>query len=122
MAGEQTMVATMQRPVHLFTIPPKLAAEAGVSEVGLITLTSDEELAATKRGNRDTAKMATELAKTALVEADGKALKLGDGSVDTFWKTLDPRLRQLVLTAYAELHGADEEDSKAFLASRKARV
>lgn len=111
------------RPVHLFSVPGKLSSETDIQEVGLITLTADEELQAYKRaGQKDNAKLATELAKAALVEFNGKPLKLADGTVDTFWKNLDPRVRQLVLSAYAELHGADEDDQKSFLASRKVRV
>jgi len=110
------------RPVHVFTVPPSLSQDAGVTEVGLITLTADEELQAFSRGKKDNAKLAIELAKAALVEVDGKQLKLADGTVDTFWKDVDPRIRQLIMTAYAELHGADEEDQKSFLKSRKIRV
>lgn len=114
--------AGSSRAVHLFTVPSRLAAETGVREVGLTTLNADEELMAAKRGHKDSAKIATELAKAALVEADGNKLASADGSVDSFWKNLDPRLRQLVLTAYADLHGADEEDAESFLKSRKTRV
>lgn len=117
------MEATGQkRPVYLYDIPEHLAKEAGVSSVGLVTLTADEELTCFKRARNDSAKMATELSMAALVEADGKKLTGADGSVDSFWKNLDPRIRQLVMTAYTELHAAKEEDQQSFLKSRTIRV
>jgi len=110
------------RPVHLFEVPERLADETNVKEVGLITLTADEELMCFKRASGNNAKLATELAKASLYEVDGKKLSAGDGSVDSFWKDMDPRLRQLVLTAYTEIHAAKEDDVASFLTSRKLRA
>ena len=110
------------RAVNLFDVPEAVAAVSGVKEVGLVTLTAEEELTCFKRAKGDNAKLAMELSKTALVEADGKPLAQADGTVDTFWKDCEPKLRQLVLTAYAELHAAGEEDQQAFLKSRRTRV
>ena len=117
--------AKVARAVNLFTIPEHLVEE-GIDEIGMITMSADEELAAYKRSGGDTAKLATELVKTCLVEASAggvpQKLSLADGSVDGFWKKLDPRVRQLVMTAYAELHTAKEEDAKSFTKSRRVRV
>jgi len=110
------------RAVNLFDIPPSVAEASGIKEVGMVTLTAEEELLCFKRAKSDNAKLASELCKTALVEADGKTLAQADGTVDTFWKDCDPKLRQLILTAYAELHAAPEEDQQAFLKSRRTRV
>lgn len=110
------------RAVNLFDVPATIAEESGVKEVGLVQLTSDEELLCFKRAKGENAKLAMELSKMALVEVDGKALNSHDGSIDTFWKDADPKLRQLVLTAYAELHAAPEEEQAAFLKSRRTRV
>lgn len=110
------------RAVNLFDVPQSIAEASGVKEVGLVQLTSDEELLCFKRAKGDNAKLAMELSKSALVEADGKPLTAHDGSVDTFWKNADPKLRQLVLSAYAELHAAPEEEQAAFLKSRRTRV
>jgi hypothetical protein len=114
------------RTVSFFTIPAHLM-ENDVAEVGIITLSADEELAAYKRANGDSARLANELAKTCIVEVvdtagAAKKLSLADGSVDIFWKSLDPRVRQLVLGGYAELHAAKDEDARSFLKSRKIRV
>ena len=119
---EQSQNSKPIRLVNLFDISSSLAEQTGIHQVGLQTLTGDEELLCFKKAKGENAKLATELAKTALVEADGKKLSLADGTVDTFWKELDPRLRQLVLTAYTELHAAKEEDTDSFLKSRKVRV
>ena len=110
------------RAVNLFEVPESIAATSGVKEVGMVTLTAQEELDCFKRAKGENAKLASELCKTALVEADGKPLAQADGTVDTFWKELDPKLRQLVLSAYTELHAAPEEDQASFLKSRKTRV
>jgi hypothetical protein len=115
------------RPVHVFTVPPKLAESTGVKTLGLKTLTSDDELTCFKRaragapGERS-ANIAMELAKEALVEADGQKLSTADATVDTFWKELDPRLRQLVLAAYTKIHGAEDGDVDSFLESQTLRV
>lgn len=110
------------RAVNLFDVPSALAEQCGVKEIGMVTLAPDEEVLCYKRAKGDNGRLAMELAKTALVEADGKVLAQADGTVDTFWNSLDPRLRQLVLTAYTELHAAPEEDQQSFLKSRKLRV
>jgi hypothetical protein len=110
------------RAVSLFDVPLSIANVCGVKEVGLVQLTSDEELLCFKRAKGDNARIALELAKSSLVEADGKVLASHDGTIDTFWKDCDPKLRQLVITAYVELHAAPEEDQDAFLKSRRTRV
>lgn len=109
-----------KREVNLFTLPPSLAN--GVKEIGMVTLSADEELQAFKRSKNDTAKMAAELTKTSIVEVNGKPVGLADGSVDAFWSDLDPKVRQLVLTAYSELHSPKDEEAASFLKSRKVRV
>lgn len=109
------------RAVNLFTVPPSVKAEAGISEVGLVTLTADDELMAYQRGRKDGSKIALELAKASLVEADGKPLSLADGSADSFWLRIHPKLRQLVMEAYSELHAVEPEESQSFLGSRKVR-
>lgn len=110
------------RAVSLFDVPPSIAEGCGVKEVGLVQITAEEEKLCFKRAKGDHAATAMELAKMALVEVDGKTLSSHDGSIDTFWKECDPRLRQLVITAYVELHAAPEEAQDAFLKSRRTRV
>lgn len=114
------------RNVNVYTVPESIASETGVNEVGMVQLTTEEELLCFKRAKGDNARLASELSKTSLVEAmcgeERKALSLSDGTADTFWKDVDPKLRQLIMGAYAELHAAPEEDQEAFLKSRKIRA
>jgi hypothetical protein len=93
-----------------------------VKEVGLAVLTADEEILCAKRAQGQGARLAMELAKTSLCEADGQKLSSGDGSSDIFWKDCNPKLRQLVMTAYAKIHAAEDDDVEGFLASQQARV
>jgi len=110
------------RPVYVFKIPEKLSAAVGIKQLGMVALTGEEELAAFARGKKDNAKLAAELAKTSLVECDGKPLSLGDGSVDTFWKTSDPRIRHLITTAYTKIHAVEDDDESDFLSSQEVRL
>lgn len=119
--GLNPTIPKKTRPVHLFDMPPRVA-ESGISQVGLVTLTSDEELMAWKTTKGDKAALAMALALSSLVEVNGQPVKRGDGSADSVWKEMSPQARELVLTAYAELHKVEEEDTAAFLKSRKVKV
>lgn len=120
--GLNPVMSKKSRAVNVYDVPAKLAEATEVSSVGLVALTAEEELQAWKRSRGENARLATELAKACLVEASGKPLSAADGSLDSFWAGLDPRLRQLILTAYADLHAATEDDQKSFLTSRKVKV
>lgn len=112
-----------QRVVYVYKVPAKTASEVGVSSVGLVTLTTNEELMVFKvSGRGDSAKLASEMAKASLAEVDGKPLSVGDGSADAFWTACHPKLRQLILTAYGKLHSPEPEETEDFLASGQARV
>lgn len=108
------------RPIHRFTIPEALAN--GIEEVGLVQLTSNEELRATKRSRNDTHRLAYELTKQSLVEVNGDPVKEGDGSVDAAWSSMEPKVRTLVLAAFGELHTPEEEDLSNFLKSQQVIV
>jgi hypothetical protein len=114
------------REVNTYDVPPSVAEASGITQVGLITLTADEELLCYKKSRGDNARLAAELAKACLVEAtvNGEVRQLAseDATVDTFFKDCDPRIRQLLLQAYADLHAAEPEDTESFLKSRKLRV
>jgi len=109
------------RPVFRFTVPGSLQKE-GITEVGMVQLTSNEELQATKRARNDTHRLAYELAKQALVEIDGTRVTAADGSIDTAWERMHPKLRTLVMTAYGELHAPEKEDIDSFLKSQRVEV
>lgn len=112
--------AKKTRPIFEFDIPEPLAD--GIKKVGLIELTADEELQATRRSRGDTHRLAYELAKQSLSEVNGEKVGLANGSVDKAWNDMSPKIRNLVLTAYAELHAPPENAAEAFLKSRKVKV
>jgi hypothetical protein len=107
------------RTIHTFTFP------AGYSEyktIGLVELTSSEELLCTKRAQGDPVRLAFELVKQSVVEVDGKQVSTADGSADMVWDRLGPRARSLALSAYAKLHTADNDVAASFLETATARV
>jgi len=118
---ERAKPKAQARPIYRYDIPSPLAA-AGVSKVGLVQLTSSEELQATKRARNDTHRLAYELAKQSLVEVNGDRVSSADGSVDTAWDQMPPKVRTLVMTAYGNLHAPEEADIDAFLKSQRVDV
>lgn len=108
------------RPVHRFTIPERMAN--GIMSVGLVQLTSNEELRATKRSRNDTHRLAYELAQQSLVEVNGESVKEGDGTRDSAWAKMEPKVRTLVLTAFGSLHTPEEDDISDFLKSQEVTV
>lgn len=113
-------VPTTARTIHQFTIPPPLAN--GIKKIGMVQLTTAEELRATKRAQRDQIRLAYELTKQALVEVDGTTVGEADGSADKAWDNMPPKIRSLVLLAYANLHTPEEEDVDSFLKSQVSSV
>ena len=113
--------APRERPVHTFTFSKKLAT-AEIQSIGLVQLTSDEEVMATKKAANNAANMAQNLVLQSLAEVNGKSVTLADGSTDVAWKKLSPKQRGLVLTAYAELHTPEDSDVEDFLKSQRVQV
>lgn len=108
------------RAINTYDMPPGM--DAGIQSVGLVELTGDEEIMATKRAHGDHMRLGLELAKQSLVAVNGAKVSLADGSTDRAWETMGPKLRNMVLTAYAELHSAPDEAIQSFLKSRRTRV
>ena len=112
--------AKSNRPVYTYTLPAGIAD--GVTSVGLVALTADEEIMAARRSGNDTFRLAYELAKTSLAEVDGKPVGLADGSVDTAFNRMSSKARNLVLRAFTEVNSPVEDDVTGFLKSRQVRV
>lgn len=110
------------RPIFRFDVPEGLAKTTGIKKLGLHQLTASEELMATKRARNDTHRLAYELAKQALVEIDGKPITLGDGSADTAWGDMHPKIRTLAVAAFGELHSPEEDEIAGFLKSQTVHV
>lgn len=117
-----TDVQNATRPLFVYTIPSQLAAKTKVSQVGLVEITPDEELMASRRARNDAIRLSQELAKESLRMVNGQKVTSVDGSVDTAWNQLPAKIRQLVMAAYTELHNPDMGDSADFLKSRQTEV
>lgn len=117
------------RPLNLFSVPATLAKETGVLQIGLVALTPQEEMDGFQRagGAGRPAALAAQQVMTSLREittakAGRQALSLTDGTADSFWSQADPRIRNLAMLAFADVHHVKEEDEASFLQSRQVRV
>ena len=118
---ERVVESRSSRPIYVYEIPAKVGV--ATKSVGLVELTSREEQLAAKASTGDGAtRLAVELAKMSLVQVDGKTVGPTDGSVDKAWDTLGPKVRNLILTAYVQIHHVEDEEVTGFLASRQVRV
>jgi hypothetical protein len=110
------------RLVYWYDVPLELAESTGVRSVGLVELTSGEELMAGRRAT-SAVQLAYELAKECLRHSDDALLSTADGSLDAWWARRTPgmsQLRALVVTAYGQIHQPKTPDTEAFLSSRRA--
>ncbi len=108
--------AAADRTVHTFTIPKNLAVH-GIEKVGLVELRVQEELNGAKRAMGDQVRTAYELAQESLRYVNGQAVTTADGTADAAWAKMHPKVRHLVVTAYAKLHQPEENELKGFLDS-----
>jgi hypothetical protein len=119
----QEQASPRNRVVYTYDVPQILhRGDDPVTSVGLVELSADEEMLATKRARNDGVRLAYELAKQSLVEVNSKPVSVVDGSSDTVWNRMSPQVRNLVLQAFAELHTPPEGAIEVFLKSRQARV
>jgi len=119
---EKVQEAKKIRPVFVYDVPEKMAAATGTKSIGVVQLSSRDELTAAKRANGDSNRLAFELALQSLAEVDGQAVSLTDGTADKAFNEMDPLIRNLLLNAYAQLHAPPEDVTNAFLASRRVKV
>lgn len=113
----------MSREVVVFEFPKELAdtAENPVS-VGLVRLKASEELMALRRARGDAPRAQYELVQQAMVQWNGNAVSLGDGSVDKIFESVDPRVRTLILQAYTSISNPTNLEVAGFLTSSKQVV
>lgn len=120
--------AASARPLNLFNVPAALSKETGVLQIGLVALTPQEEMDGFQRagGAGRPAALAAQQVMASLREvttAKGRqALSLADGTADSFWSQADPRIRNLAMLAFTDVHHVKEEDEASFLQSRQVRV
>lgn len=108
------------RVVHRFTVPESVPGD--VRSLGLVELTAEDELRVEARCKGMPDKRAQELAKAAIVEVNGQPVNVGDGTCDSAWAGMHPKVRMLVSSAWLKLHLASEEESAAFFASRTSSL
>ncbi len=108
------------RAVYEYKVPPEVAN--GIDKVALVKLTAREEMMATSRARNDAIRLAYELAKSSLVEVNGEVIDKTNGDDDVMWESMDPLIRDLVMTAYGDLHSTPTEVAKSFLDSRTIRA
>lgn len=113
-----------KRVVHWYTVPAMLVPDAGgVTKMGFVELTANEELFATKRCMGDVARLVFELARESLryvVDASGqRTIYTSDDSVDLLWGSFAPTVRNMALSAYNKLHSTKPEQMADFLDSRE---
>jgi len=113
---------TPPRPIFEHDVPPSLAAESGIQQIGLHIITGNEYEMALGRVRGTPARLALELPKQSLASVNGKRVSLADGSADRAWEQMGPKLRELVTAAYGELHQPAAEEAVAFLKSRRVVV
>ena len=118
--------ADQNRQLYRYQVPPGLAKTTGVHEVALVELTSGEEIMAAGRAQGSPLRLAFELAKESVRQINGNEnINTGDGSSDAFWGRRVPgmsKLRQMVLSAYGEIHNPEVDAVQSFLKSRQVTV
>lgn len=123
MEGSQAVApVSTGRAVVIYTMPPRIAAETGITEVGIVELLGDEEIDATKRALGDPYRLGFELAKASIALVNGKRVTVADASLDRAWKQLGPAGRKLVAGAYQQVNNPTDDESEAFMASRRVEV
>lgn len=141
---EEQRAARTARVIHEYDLPREVAAESGYGAVGVVILTAQEEIDATRRSRGDAIRLGFELPKACLRvvypmnaeaqagtdEQPGTERELGrpkrvgheDGSLEEAWEKIGPKGRQLIMTAYADLHTPSDGGAASFLKSRRTSV
>lgn len=113
--------------VHFYKLPPSLKPVAkDITEIGVRELSAMDDIGAAERSQSSPMRMAFELTilSFAAVKRGTKLERLHfhDGSAERAYNALHPRVRQLLQTAYAKVHGNDKEDTEAFLEAHHVEV
>lgn len=114
--------ANQSRELHVFTVPKHMAELYGIETVGLVELKASEEEKAAKRAGTNPMTLGSESAKESLRMVNGKAVSTFDGTVDTAWDTMHPKIRNMVISAYGKLHQPAQDEGMSFLESQTTSV
>ncbi len=119
------------RPLHLFFLPAShtglvLPGGEPVRSVAMVELSPHEMRMVIKAASGDTTTVASQKLAHSIVlvncnemGGEGKQLTAADGSADKWVERLHPKVFDLLLNAYNNLHMNEVEDVEAFLATRK---
>jgi hypothetical protein len=125
LADLNAVITPQKRVVHWFDVPVGLVAETGIQKIGLVELTSGEEMTATRRSHQDPIALAFELAKESVRWVNDTPVNTADGTADSFWARQQAgtaKLRQCILAAYGVVHNPTHNDLADFLKSRRQAV
>lgn len=120
--ADLTQGGARARVIFEFEIPESLRCEDIAETVGLVKLNGREEKAASKRARGDSTSLAYELVKQSLWEIDGRKLNRAQHEDEKVWNAMDPILRNLMLSAYAELHTPEDDVTESFIKGRREKV
>lgn len=120
--GQIRAAAQVSRESYDFLVPPKLHTITEIRKITIVPLTADEEMQATRRAQNDPIRLAFELVKESVRAINDRPVGLADGSLDLAWNRMNPKIRSLVMNAYAHVHQPDAESAEAFIASRTVTV
>ena len=110
------------REVYEFKIPTPYRCDDAKESLGIRKLRSQEEIEATRNCQGESMRLAWELSKMSLCEVDGERLIAHEGQVESKWDKFDPKLRALVVAAYAKLHTPEDDETENFLGSMTTKV
>lgn len=110
------------RVIYEFDIPEAHLSEEITATIGLVKLNGREEKAASKRSRGDSTQLAYELVKQSMYEVDGRKINRGQHEEEKLWNNMDPILRNLILSAYAELHTPEDDEAENFIKGRREKV
>lgn len=107
------------REVYVFTVPLRAQQDVGITSLGLVKLTLDEEerIYESMRGATvgSALKVKTALARASLQSINGKPVPaIGEGR-DVAIGSLAPKAREMLMGAYRRLHELDQETMQDFL-------
>lgn len=114
-----------ERPLFVYKVPAGIAANTGVSSVGLVELSPNEMILVQRRGGDDKAAIMFEMVKESWRMMNGAPITTGDGSADAAWSREGvgwTKLRTLLTSAMNKIHNPTKDDNDAFLASESVQV
>ncbi len=115
------------RVFHEFTLPAGFDPELVC--IGIVELTVQEEMWATKRADGNAMALGYNLAMESLrylgrskgaTDIDRQMVSTSDGTTELQFHKMSPQVRQLVVTAYSAVHQPPQDTVAGFLKSKRA--